>query len=100
MDTAEKPVEPPLLTERSDRAYLLASELHRFQTRKARNGRPTPYMVHLIGVASYVLDMGGDEDMYIAALLHDSVEDQLAKFVSMAKADEKFNTISNTLAAH
>jgi GTP pyrophosphokinase len=32
-------------------------------------------MAHLMGVASLVLEFGGDEDMAIAALLHDVVED-------------------------
>ena len=34
-----------------------------------------PYLSHLMAVASLVLEAGGDEDMAIAALLHDVVED-------------------------
>ena len=34
-----------------------------------------PYLSHLIAVASLVLEAGGDEDMAMAALLHDVVED-------------------------
>jgi (p)ppGpp synthase/HD superfamily hydrolase len=34
-----------------------------------------PYIAHLMGVASLVLEAGGDEDLAIAALLHDVVED-------------------------
>jgi (p)ppGpp synthase/HD superfamily hydrolase len=34
-----------------------------------------PYISHLLGVASLVLDHGGDEDQAIAGLLHDAVED-------------------------
>src|SRR6202035_1870118 len=34
-----------------------------------------PYVSHLMGVASLTLEFGGDEDMAIAALLHDVVED-------------------------
>ena len=33
-------------------------------------------MGHLLGVASIVIEYGGDEEMAIAALLHDAVEDQ------------------------
>ncbi|MGB6802543.1 MAG: HD domain-containing protein, partial [Candidatus Sulfotelmatobacter sp.] len=33
------------------------------------------YIAHLMGVASLVLEFGGDEDLAIAALLHDVVED-------------------------
>jgi (p)ppGpp synthase/HD superfamily hydrolase len=35
-----------------------------------------PYVAHLLGVASLVLEDGGDEDEAVAALLHDVVEDQ------------------------
>ncbi len=54
------------------RAFQFAAEKHAGQTRKASS---TPYIAHLMGVASLVLEFGGDEDMAIAALLHDVVED-------------------------
>ncbi len=38
-------------------------------------GSSIPVMAHLIGVASLVLEDGGDEDLAIAALLHDVAED-------------------------
>jgi GTP pyrophosphokinase len=61
------------LTERFDRALLLASELHRSQIRK---GTEIPYMAHLMAVSALVLENGGTEDEAIAGLLHDAVEDQ------------------------
>lgn len=60
------------LSSRFDEALVLASELHREQRRK---GGEVPYIAHLLGVASLVLEYGGDEDEAIAALLHDAVED-------------------------
>ena len=54
------------------RAFLFAAEQHSGQTRKAST---IPYIAHLLGVASLVLEAGGDEDLAIAALLHDVVED-------------------------
>jgi (p)ppGpp synthase/HD superfamily hydrolase len=54
-------------------ALSLATELHAEQTRK---GTDIPYISHLIAVASLVMEAGGNEDEYIAALLHDAVEDQ------------------------
>ncbi len=54
------------------RAFQFAAEKHAGQTRKASS---TPYIAHLMGVASLVLEFGGDEDLAIAALLHDVVED-------------------------
>jgi (p)ppGpp synthase/HD superfamily hydrolase len=54
------------------RAFLFAAEMHAGQRRKAST---VPYIAHLMGVASLVLEAGGDEDLAIAALLHDVVED-------------------------
>ena len=53
-------------------AFLFAAEKHSGQARKAST---IPYIGHLMGVASLVLEAGGDEDLAIAALLHDVVED-------------------------
>jgi (p)ppGpp synthase/HD superfamily hydrolase len=60
------------LSTRFDHALLFAAEVHREQDRK-KSG--IPYISHLLGVTSIVLDYGGDEEMGIAALLHDAVED-------------------------
>ncbi len=54
------------------RAFEFAAEKHSSQVRKAST---IPYIAHLMGVASLVLEAGGDEDLAIAALLHDVVED-------------------------
>src|ERR1700738_4908182 len=54
------------------RAFVFAAEKHKGQTRKAST---IPYIAHLMGVTSLVLEAGGDEDLAIAALLHDVVED-------------------------
>jgi (p)ppGpp synthase/HD superfamily hydrolase len=54
------------------RAFEFAGEKHSAQTRKAST---IPYVAHLMGVASLVLEAGGDEDLAVAALLHDVVED-------------------------
>lgn len=62
-----------MLSTRFTQAVDYAREAHASQTRK---GTSIPYIAHLLGVASLVLDYGGDEDQAIAALLHDSIEDQ------------------------
>lgn len=54
-------------------ALAFAERLHRPQKRK---GLDTPYIAHLLAVCSLVLEWGGDEEVAIAALLHDAVEDQ------------------------
>ncbi|HLZ43009.1 MAG TPA: HD domain-containing protein [Candidatus Sulfotelmatobacter sp.] len=60
------------LGQRFLRAFLFAAEKHSGQTRKAST---IPYIAHLMGVTSLVLEAGGNEDLAIAALLHDVVED-------------------------
>ena len=57
-------------------ALVWAAELHEDQARK---GGGIPYVAHLLGVASIVLEHGGSEDQAIAALLHDALEDQAHK---------------------
>ena len=66
------PHSPPSLSPKFTEALLYAGELHGRQRRK---GSGIPFMAHLLGVASIVLEDGGDEEVGIAALLHDAVED-------------------------
>lgn len=49
-----------------------AAEAHNGQVRKQTT---IPYLSHLLGVCSLVLEYGGDEDQAIAGLLHDVIED-------------------------
>ncbi len=62
-----------VLSQRFISALGYTAKLHAKQIRK-RTERP--YIGHLLGVASIVIEYGGDEDMAIGALLHDAVEDQ------------------------
>lgn len=58
---------------RFEEALQFAAATHRTQVRK---GSGIPYVGHLLGVCSLVIEEGGDEDEAIAALLHDAAEDQ------------------------
>ncbi|MBL8784840.1 MAG: HD domain-containing protein [Deltaproteobacteria bacterium] len=69
----EKETTEPLLGPRFTDALSWGAELHRHQVRK---GSDVPYLAHLLSVAALVLEHGGDEDVAIAAVLHDAVEDQ------------------------
>jgi (p)ppGpp synthase/HD superfamily hydrolase len=62
-----------VLTDRFDRALLYATHVHGGQVRKATF---IPYIAHLLAVAATVLEYNASEDMAIAGLLHDAVEDQ------------------------
>lgn len=69
---AESYTDAPLLTPRFDAALQYALAHH---TRQLRKGTRVPYAAHLLACASLVLEMEGDEDEAIGALLHDVVED-------------------------
>lgn len=60
------------LTPRYSEAVEYARAAHIAQFRK---GTTIPYVYHLLGVSSLVLEYGGNEDQAIAALLHDVLED-------------------------
>lgn len=62
----------PKLSTRFEDAFRYAHEVHADQKRK---GTEAPYIGHLMGVASIVLDDGGNEDEAIGGLLHDAAED-------------------------
>lgn len=61
-----------VLTRRFSDAVEYARIAHAAQFRK---GTSIPYVYHLLGVASLVLEYGGNEDQAIAGLLHDVLED-------------------------
>ena len=67
----EKMMQP--YTERFECALIYAHQLHKDQPRK---GTEVPYISHLLAVTSLVIEIDGDEDEVIAALLHDGPEDQ------------------------
>ena len=72
-----------LNSDRLDAAIALASILHRDQTRGNRgNFQKTPYIEHPLRNALRLLDFGvKDEDLILAAILHDVIEDGARTFV-------------------
>jgi (p)ppGpp synthase/HD superfamily hydrolase len=67
---------------RFDTALVFAAAHHREQVRK---GSDTPYVGHLLGVASIAIEHGATEDEAIGALLHDVIEDQGVKKAELEK---------------
>ena len=65
-------------TTRISAAFALAALVHEKQTRKSTN---IPYISHPMAVAAQVAVWGGSEDQFIAALLHDVVEDGGAQYM-------------------
>jgi GTP pyrophosphokinase len=63
--------------EKFEDALVYTTQLHRNQARK---GTDVPYVTHLLAVAAIVGENGGTEDDVVAALLHDTPEDQGGKY--------------------
>lgn len=61
-----------MFSEKFHVAFRFSAEAHKTQKRK---GSGTPYIAHPMAVASLVMEHGGGEDVVIAALLHDVIED-------------------------
>lgn len=65
-------------TDRISAAFALAALVHEKQTRKSTD---IPYISYPMAVAAQVSVWGGSEDQFIAALLHDVVEDGGAQYM-------------------
>jgi (p)ppGpp synthase/HD superfamily hydrolase len=70
-------------SERFEQALAFSHQLHRRQQRKASG---VPFIAHPLSVAALVIEDGGTEEEAIAALLHDSLEDQGCHFPGGAEA--------------
>ena len=72
------------MSTRLDEAIKFATEKHTQQFRKREN---TPYILHPLEAAAIAADLTKDEDVLIAAVLHDTVEDT---DTSIEEIQEKF----------
>jgi (p)ppGpp synthase/HD superfamily hydrolase len=63
-----------------EKALAFAIEAHKGQRRKYTN---EDYIVHPIAVAEMVRDVGGTDEMIVAAYLHDVVEDCEVDFIDL-----------------
>ena len=61
-----------MYSKRIHNAIMFASKAHKNQTRK---GTDIPYIYHPMEVLQILTEMGCDEDVKIAGVLHDTVED-------------------------
>lgn len=76
-----------MLTRRITTGFGLAYLVHGQQLRKKTG---IPYMAHVMSVSALALEHGADEDVAIAALLHDSVEDSVDGAVTLALIQQEF----------
>ena len=77
----------PPLTDRFAGALSFAFQVHGRQLRKKTG---VPYMAHVMAVCALALEHGADEDVGIAALLHDAVEDSEDGAATRDRIEEQF----------
>ena len=66
-------IDTEVITDRFQAALNYAARKHAAHRRKASD---IPYLSHLLAVCSILMEYSIDEDVWIAGLLHDAVEDQ------------------------
>lgn len=83
-----------LISPRLESALRWAAECHHGQTRK---GGSIPYVQHVVAVAMILGRLGCTEDVVIAGLLHDVVEDTTA---TLDDVRDRFGNLVGDLVAH
>lgn len=76
----------PCFSRRYDAALILSTVTHRMQYRK---GTGIPYSMHPVHVAHLLERAGADEDIVIAGLLHDVLEDLDVNYTDVRKGFRK-----------
>jgi len=84
-----------VLSRKFESALAFANQVHAHQKRKDSGA---PYFAHVIGVAALVLEDGGSEEEAIAALLHDTAEDQGGQAMLDEIAERFGKTIAQIVA--
>ena len=62
-------------------AIEMAARAHRGQLRK---GSGVPYLIHPLNVAKLLIEEGCEEELVVAGILHDTVEDTDVELVDIA----------------
>jgi (p)ppGpp synthase/HD superfamily hydrolase len=83
----ERETAAPPLTRRFAAAFALAWAVHGDQFRKKTG---IPYMAHVMSVCALAMEHGADEDVAIAALLHDTVEDSDDGAATLSVIEDQF----------
>jgi (p)ppGpp synthase/HD superfamily hydrolase len=86
-DVVPESTAAPPLTDRFAGALNFAWQVHGRQLRKKTG---VPYMAHVMAVCALALEHGADEDVSIAALLHDAVEDSEDGAATRDRIEEQF----------
>ena len=81
-----------LYTPQIQKAILLAIETHEINEKQKRKGKDIPYLTHPLTVGIILSLAQAKEDVIIAGILHDTIEDSIEeKKVTKEKISEEFN---------
>ena len=73
------------------RAIKFATKTHEVYQKQKRKGKDISYIVHPLAVGLLLSQAGADEDVVIAGILHDTIEDSVeTKKVSIEMISERF----------
>ena len=78
------------LTPRLDSGLKIAAYAHGKANQYRKGGREIPYIMHPFTVMSLLTNITDDEDILIAALLHDVLEDVDSSIISAEEIKDKF----------
>jgi len=86
-----------IYTSKIQQAILLAIETHEINKKQKRKGKDIPYITHPLTVGLILSLAGASEDLIIAGILHDTIEDSIEENkVTKEIISEKFGeNVSN-----
>jgi (p)ppGpp synthase/HD superfamily hydrolase len=78
-------------TEQIKKAIRFAIKTHEVYQKQKRKGKDVPYITHPLAVGLILAHAGASEDVIVAGILHDTIEDSTkAKKVSKAMIEARF----------
>ncbi|MDP3901741.1 MAG: HD domain-containing protein [bacterium] len=81
-------------------AIKFATKTHEVYQKQKRKGKDIPYITHPLTVGLILAHAGASEDIVIAGLLHDTIEDSHKDHkVTRAMLDERFGLVVGALVA-
>jgi (p)ppGpp synthase/HD superfamily hydrolase len=67
-----------IYTNQIQKAIQFAVKTHELDQKQKRKGKEVPYIVHTLSVGLILAGTGATEDVIVAGILHDSIEDSVA----------------------
>lgn len=80
-----------IYTEKIQRAIKFAAKTHNHYQQQLRKGKVLPYVMHPLTVGIILTKAGAKEDVVVAGILHDTIEDSIQeKKVTVEMLSERF----------